>query len=52
MTGDKRSVRADPEARYFGGKVERLSLVPMGDAQLGKITLADWAKRKPATRAS
>jgi uncharacterized protein YbjT (DUF2867 family) len=52
MTGDKRSVRADPEARYFGAKVERLSLVPMGDAQLGKITLADWAKRKPATRAS
>src|SRR6185312_1707569 len=52
MTGDTRSVRADPEGRYFGAKVERLSLVPMGDAQLRKITLADWAKRKPATRAS
>jgi len=52
MTGDKRSVRADTEARYFGAKVERLSLVPKGDAQLGKITLADWVKRKLATRAS
>jgi uncharacterized protein YbjT (DUF2867 family) len=52
MMGDKRPVRADPEARYFGAKVERLSLVPMGNAQLGKITLADWIKRKLATRAS
>jgi hypothetical protein len=43
---------ADPEARYYGGKVERFSLVPMGDAQLGKITLADWVKRKLATRVS
>ena len=49
MTGDKRPVHADPEARYFGGKVERFSLVPMGNAQLGKITLADWVKRKRAT---
>jgi quercetin dioxygenase-like cupin family protein len=30
MTGDKRSVRADPEARYFGAKVERLSLCSHG----------------------
>jgi uncharacterized protein YbjT (DUF2867 family) len=49
MTGDKRPVHADPEARYFGGRVERFSLVPMGNAQLGKITLADWVKRKLAT---
>ena len=49
MTGDKRRVRADSEARYFGAKVERLSLVPMGDAQLGKITLTDWVKRQRAT---
>ncbi len=48
MMGDKRPVHADPEARYFGGRVERLSLVPMGNAQLGKITLADWVKRKLA----
>ena len=49
MTGDKRPVHADPEARYFGGRVERFSLVPMGDAQLGEITLADWVERKLAT---
>ena len=52
MMGDKRPVHADPDARYFGAKVERLSLVPMGNAQLGNITLADWVKRKRATRAS
>ncbi len=49
MTGDKRLVHADPEARYYGGRVERFSLVPMGNAQLGKITLADWVKHKLAT---
>jgi hypothetical protein len=50
MTGDKRPVHADPEARYFGGRVERSSLVPTSSsAQLGKITLADWVKRKLAT---
>src|SRR5262249_59428306 len=45
MTGDKRRVRADPEARYFGAKVERLALVPMGNAQLVNITLAHWVRR-------
>jgi len=48
MTGDKRSVHADPEARYFGGRVERFSLVPMGNVQLGKIKLVDWVKHKLA----
>jgi hypothetical protein len=45
-TGDERSVHADPEARYFGGRVERFSLLPMGNAQLGATTLADRVKRK------
>ena len=49
MMGDKRRVHADPDAPYFGAKVERSSLIPMGNAQLGKITLADWVKRKLAT---
>lgn len=52
MTGDERPVRADSEARYFGGRVERFSLVPMGDAQLGGIALADWVTRKLAAGAS
>jgi uncharacterized protein YbjT (DUF2867 family) len=49
MMGDGRPVRADPGARYFGGKVEQLSLVPTGEVQLGKIKLADWVRRKLAT---
>lgn len=48
MTGDKRPVRPDPEARYFGGRVESLSLVPTGDARLGKTTLAEWLEHQPA----
>jgi uncharacterized protein YbjT (DUF2867 family) len=48
MTGDKRPVNADPEARYYGGRVERFSLVPTSSAHLGKATLADWVKRKLA----
>lgn len=48
MMGDDRSVHADPGARYFGGRVERLSLVPTGEAQLGRIKLADWVQTKLA----
>ena len=46
--GDARQVQADPAAEYFGGKVERMSLVPTGEAQLGRIKLDDWVKRKLA----
>jgi len=49
MMGDDRPVHADPGAHYFGGRVERLSLVPTGEAQLGRIKLADWVRRKLAT---
>ena len=49
MMGDTRPVRADPDALYFGSRVERLSLVPTGEAQLGRIKLADWVTRKRAT---
>jgi uncharacterized protein YbjT (DUF2867 family) len=48
MLGDDRPVHADPDAPYFGGKVERLSLVPTGEAQLGRIGLADWVARRRA----
>lgn len=46
--GDARSVVADPDAPYFGSRVEQFSLVPLGDARLGRITLEDWIKRHPA----
>ena len=43
--GDPRTVVSDPEARYFGGRVEEHSLVPLGDARLGHIGLDDWVRR-------
>jgi hypothetical protein len=34
----------EPEARYFGGRVEERSLVPLGEARLGHIRLDDWLR--------
>lgn len=39
---DDRKVTADPEARYFGARLDDGSLVPNGDARLGRITFDDW----------
>ena len=46
--GDPRTVVSDPEARYFGGRVEERSLVPLGEARLGRIGLNEWLRRSPA----
>jgi len=46
--GDPREVVRDPEARYFGGRVEERSLVPLGEARLGRITLDEWLRRSKA----
>ena len=46
--GDPREVASNPEARYFGGRVEEYSLVPLGDARLGRIGLDEWLRRSPA----
>jgi uncharacterized protein YbjT (DUF2867 family) len=43
--GDPREVVRDPEARYFGGLVEERSLVPLGEARLGRITFDEWLRR-------
>ena len=43
--GDPREVVPDPEARYFGGRLEERSLVPLGDARLGRIGLDEWLRR-------
>ena len=40
--GDPRTVIADPEARYFGAKVQERSLTPGPDARLGSIHFDDW----------
>jgi uncharacterized protein YbjT (DUF2867 family) len=46
--GDPRQVVRDPEARYFGGRVEERSLVPLGDARLGRIGFDEWLRRSRA----
>jgi uncharacterized protein YbjT (DUF2867 family) len=46
--GDPREVVRDPEARYWGGRVEELSLVPLGEARLGRIGLDEWLRRSQA----
>src|SRR5499426_1618876 len=46
--GDPRQVVSDPEARYSGGRVEEHSLVPLGEARLGRIGLDEWLRRSQA----
>jgi uncharacterized protein YbjT (DUF2867 family) len=46
--GDPREVVSDPEARYWGGRVEEHSLVPFGDARLGRIGFDEWLRRSQA----
>ena len=46
--GDRREVVSDPEARYWGGRVEERSLVPLGEARRGRIGLDEWLRRSRA----
>jgi uncharacterized protein YbjT (DUF2867 family) len=46
--GDPRDVVRDPEARYWGGRVEERSLVPLGEARLSRIGLDEWLRRSRA----
>jgi uncharacterized protein YbjT (DUF2867 family) len=43
--GDPREVVSDPDARYFGSRVEEKSLVPLGEARLGRIGFDEWLRR-------
>lgn len=44
--GDNRKVVADPEAPYFGSILDDKSLVPLGEARLGKITYRQWLDKQ------
>jgi len=44
---DPRKVVADPHARYFGAELGERTLVPDGDAQLGKTRFEDWLAQPP-----
>ena len=46
--GDPRQVVSDPEALYWGARVEEHSLVPLGEARLGRIALDEWLQRSRA----
>jgi uncharacterized protein YbjT (DUF2867 family) len=46
--GDPRQVVRDPAALYFGGRVEERSLVPLGEARLGRIGFDEWLRRSRA----
>jgi uncharacterized protein YbjT (DUF2867 family) len=45
--GDPRQVVTDEHAKYFGSEIGETSLVPVGDARLGAVTLADWLPANP-----
>jgi uncharacterized protein YbjT (DUF2867 family) len=44
--GDSRAVVSDRAARYWGGRVEEHSLVPVGEARHGRIRLDEWLRRR------
>ncbi|MCV9966732.1 SDR family oxidoreductase [Pararhizobium sp. BT-229] len=47
---DPRKVVTDPEARYFGVRLDNLSLLPDGNARQGAITLGWWMANVPPPR--
>ena len=40
--GDSRNVAADADARYFGAKLDELTLIPAANARLGVTSFEDW----------
>ncbi|MEK9280316.1 MULTISPECIES: SDR family oxidoreductase [unclassified Bradyrhizobium] len=43
--GDGRLVVGEPSAQYYGAPVDDTSLIPLGEARLGKTPLATWLAR-------
>lgn len=48
LSNDRRQVRSDPDWAYFGSRLDRLSLVPLADARLGRIDFAAWGVQRAA----
>jgi uncharacterized protein YbjT (DUF2867 family) len=46
---DPRDVVSDPEAGYWGGRVDEYSLVPLREARLGRIGFDEWLRRSKAS---
>lgn len=46
-TGDSRKVEADPEARYFGARLDDGSLVSDNNPRLGRIGFEQWFATSP-----
>ncbi|HEY0706435.1 MAG TPA: SDR family oxidoreductase [Polyangia bacterium] len=47
--GDPRQVQADPQARYFGGKVDDRTLTPGARPLIGPTRFADWLSQVAAS---
>jgi uncharacterized protein YbjT (DUF2867 family) len=47
-TNDPREVVGDPDARYYGVRIDDRSLVPGENPWLGKIRLEDWIRQSKA----
>ncbi|MFE9187621.1 SDR family oxidoreductase [Micromonospora haikouensis] len=47
-SGEEREVVTDPGATYFGAALAERSLVPLGDARTGVVSLADWRTSQAA----
>ncbi len=46
--GDARTVQVDPAARYFGAELQTGTLVPEGEAHLGRVSFEDWMRKTQA----
>ena len=48
-TNDGREVVSDPQARYFGARLDDRSLTPGDNAKLGAIHFGDWLRQSKVT---
>ena len=51
-SGDPRHVVADPDARYYGARLEERTLVPDKPASIGEITFEEWLSHQFASATS